>query len=152
MRFARVIAAAGLLMVSSAVAADKAQDAGLVDGVGGVFMYAKDTAKLAKWYTETLGLSFTSDASDGHHYVIFQHADKNITVFALFPATNEKPAGGSFIVNLRLKDYDGALKRLRARGVTIEREEDYDYGRFAWFADAEGNQIEVWQPKPVLRR
>lgn len=27
-----------------------------------------------------------------------------------------------------------------------ERQEDYDYGRFAWIADPEGNRIELWQP------
>ena len=28
-----------------------------------------------------------------------------------------------------------------------EKVEDYDYGRFAWITDLEGNRIELWEPK-----
>jgi predicted enzyme related to lactoylglutathione lyase len=39
------------------------------------------------------------------------------------------------------------LNKLRAGGVDIDpRREDYDYGRFAWFNDPEGNRVELWEP------
>jgi hypothetical protein len=28
-----------------------------------------------------------------------------------------------------------------------ERVEDYDYGRFGWAIDPEGNRIELWEPR-----
>jgi hypothetical protein len=34
--------------------------------------------------------------------------------------------------------------------VAIEQIEDYDYGRFAWLRDPEGNRIELWEPKGEL--
>ena len=34
-----------------------------------------------------------------------------------------------------------------AAGVAVDAErEEYDYGRFAWFADPERNKVELWQP------
>jgi predicted enzyme related to lactoylglutathione lyase len=40
------------------------------------------------------------------------------------------------------------LASLTAAGVTIlPKQEDYDYGRFAWIEDPEGNRIELWEPK-----
>ena len=46
--------------------------------------------------------------------------------------------------------YAGAiecLEQLRAAGVTIdEKREEWEYGRFAWIMDPEGNKVELWQP------
>jgi predicted enzyme related to lactoylglutathione lyase len=41
------------------------------------------------------------------------------------------------------------LEQLRGAGIVIEKVEDYDYGRFAWVSDPEGNRIELWEPKPT---
>ena len=42
------------------------------------------------------------------------------------------------------------LKKLSQEGVTIVGEmETYDYGKFAWIIDPEGNKIELWEPKDV---
>jgi predicted enzyme related to lactoylglutathione lyase len=50
-------------------------------------------------------------------------------------------------VNYRVDDLDALLDQLRADGVEIDpKREDYDYGRFAWIVDPEGNRIELWQP------
>jgi len=33
-------------------------------------------------------------------------------------------------------------------GVRIDpKREDYDYGKFAWIWDPEGNRVELWEPK-----
>jgi catechol 2,3-dioxygenase-like lactoylglutathione lyase family enzyme len=46
------------------------------------------------------------------------------------------------MLNLRVDDLDAVLDKLRAGGVEIDsRREDYDYGRFAWFKDPEGNRV-----------
>ena len=39
------------------------------------------------------------------------------------------------------------LEQLRRGGVKIEKVEDYDYGRWAWIMDPEGNRIELWEPR-----
>jgi predicted enzyme related to lactoylglutathione lyase len=51
------------------------------------------------------------------------------------------------MLNFRVEDLDRLLERLRGEGVWIApNREDYDYGRFAWIMDPEGNRIELWEP------
>ena len=53
------------------------------------------------------------------------------------------------MINYAVDDMDALLARLRAKGVTIVKQDDKDpNGRFAWILDPEGNKIELWQPKP----
>ena len=40
------------------------------------------------------------------------------------------------MLNFQVDDLDGVLAKT----------EDYDYGRFGWFVDPEGNRVELWQP------
>ena len=136
-----------LTLGATQIADAKSSGPGLVNGVGGVFIYAENTETLANWYAEKLGIGFQHD-SDGHYFTMFPQADGNFTVLSFFPAsTAKKVSDRRFVLNLRLNDLDATLKKLRAGGVKIEKEEDYDYGRFAWFSDAEGNEVEVWEPK-----
>ena len=40
------------------------------------------------------------------------------------------------------------LKELKNNGIEqIGEIEEYEYGRFAWIEDPEGNKIELWEPK-----
>jgi predicted enzyme related to lactoylglutathione lyase len=49
--------------------------------------------------------------------------------------------------NFRVRDLDAMLAQLRAMGAEVEdKVEDYDYGRFGWVRDPEGNRVELWQP------
>lgn len=51
------------------------------------------------------------------------------------------------MMNFRVADLDAILETLKEEGVEIEpRREDYEYGRFAWIMDPEGNRIELWEP------
>jgi predicted enzyme related to lactoylglutathione lyase len=55
------------------------------------------------------------------------------------------------MINFRVEDLDGLLEVLRAEGVEIDpKREDFEYGRFAWIMDPEGNRIELWQPPPGM--
>ena len=50
-------------------------------------------------------------------------------------------------MNFRVADLDALLEALKEEGVEIDpHREDYDYGRFAWIMDPEGNRIELWEP------
>ena len=55
------------------------------------------------------------------------------------------PGPAAFMVNYRVRDLDAMLAQLRAAGAQVEdRVEEYEYGRFGWASDPEGNQaIEV---------
>ena len=40
------------------------------------------------------------------------------------------------------------LAHFQAAGVLVDdRVEDYNYGRFGWATDPEGNRFELWEPR-----
>ena len=55
------------------------------------------------------------------------------------------------MVNYRVDNLDALLDDLNQSGIEIDpHREDYDYGRFAWITDPDGNRIELWEPpKPM---
>jgi len=56
----------------------------------------------------------------------------------------ESAASSSF----RVDDLDALLARVQTAGVEIlPIREEYDFGRFAWIVDPEGNRVELWEPK-----
>ena len=58
-----------------------------------------------------------------------------------------EPSTAPFMINYRVANLDSLLTELRAEGVEVDpRVEEYDYGRFAWVMDPEGNRIELWEP------
>ena len=123
----------------------------VVQGIGGVFLYANDAAALAAWYTEKLGLSLKNWGST--HGMKFPSADLEpagrnaVTAFAIHQADKPLPEGvRTGRVNFRIRDLEGLVTRLRADGLEVTMEGDDTYGRFAWVHDPEGNKIELWEP------
>ena len=120
-----------------------------VTGIGGIFFKANDPDKLATWYREHLGIAPSADGS-----VVFRWREdktpetRGYTVWAPFPAATRyfDPSTAPFMINYRVRDLDLVLAELAKEGVTVERREDSEFGRFAWLQDPEGNRIELWQP------
>jgi predicted enzyme related to lactoylglutathione lyase len=51
------------------------------------------------------------------------------------------------MINFQVDDLDGVLDRLTAAGVAVDpKRASYDFGKFGWFADPEGNRVELWEP------
>ena len=49
--------------------------------------------------------------------------------------------------NLRVTDLENLLKKLSGEGVTIVGDmQSYEYGKFGWILDSEGNKTELWNP------
>lgn len=118
-----------------------------VTGIGGVFFKAENPKRLYAWYEKHLGLR----AKPGEGIAFREPADGSRTVFAIFPSdtTYFQPGRSDFMMNFRVEDLDRLLEALRAEGVEIDpKREDFEYGRFAWIMDPEGNRIELWQPPP----
>lgn len=120
-----------------------------VRGVGGVFFRAREPEALAEWYRDHLGIP----VAEGQTFASFESTGPGEqTVWSAFPTQTEYfGAGGSgLMVNYRVDDLDAMLAQLRNAGVeVVERVEEYDYGRFGWAVDAEGNRFELWEPKPT---
>ncbi len=120
-----------------------------VTGIGGVFFKVKDRKAMAAWYRENLGIQSKGGYAD------FNWRDKDHpeeighTTWAMFPTntTYFGPSSSALMINYRVANLDRMLEQLRKHGVKIEKVEDFDYGRFAWINDPEGNRIELWEPK-----
>lgn len=118
-----------------------------VTGLGGFFFKTSDPDATKSWYRDRLGL-------DTDQYgCTFWWKDKEgkdcSTQWSPFPADTEyfKPSEKQFMMNFRVADLEGLLKTLKEEGVTIVGEmETYDYGKFGWIMDPDGNKIELWEP------
>ena len=113
-----------------------------VTGIGGLFFRSDDHKTLARWYNHHFGIN---DSENGW---IWQQ-DAGPTVFSPFKRDSDYfDSKQQFMLNLRVQDLDGLIKKLEAEGVRIDpKRDDQDYGRFAWVYDPEGNKIELWEPK-----
>jgi glyoxylase I family protein len=111
-----------------------------VTGIGGFIFRAKDPEALAAWYKKNLGI-------DRNKW----EQQAGPTAFA--PMSEDSDYFGSksqmFMLNIRVEDLAGLLKKLKADDVKIVKEaEEYEgMGRFASIEDLEGNRIELWQPE-----
>lgn len=121
-----------------------------VTGLGGIFLKMNDPKATTTWYDKHLGLNFK-----GNSYQTFKWRDRERpdqlgrTEFSLFPKNTKyfEPSESSFMLNLRVENLEKLLDILRGEGVTIVGEmELFDYGKFAWILDPEGNKIELWEP------
>jgi predicted enzyme related to lactoylglutathione lyase len=111
-----------------------------VTGIGGIFFKVRDPERMAAWYREHLGIGAEDGSAD------FAACR---TVWSLFPADTDYfgPARPAFMINYRVASLERMLAQLREHGIAVEKVEDYDYGRFAWITDPEGNRIELWEQK-----
>jgi len=114
-------------------------------GLGGVFLKARDPHSLAAWYESHLGIP----SQDGGSLAFDGPESVGMTVFAHFPEGTKYFGDGpqQSMVNFRVDNLDELLAQLGNAGVRIDpKREDYDYGRFAWIWDPEGNRVELWEP------
>lgn len=126
-------------------------DRARVTGIGGVFFKSRDPQALSEWYARHLGIPYKPNEGALFRWADDPQLDGGLTVWSAFPVnTMYFSAGPSpFMINFRVADLDALLAQLTADGVQVDpKREDYDYGRFAWIYDPEGNKIELWQPLP----
>jgi len=51
------------------------------------------------------------------------------------------------MMNFRVENLGALLQVLKEEGAAIDpKVEEYDYGKFAWITDPEGNRVELWEP------
>ena len=120
-----------------------------VTGIGGVFFKVKDPKGMAAWYRQNLGIHPKGGFADFTWREKDHPEEIGHTAWRIFP-TNTNYFGessSSLMINYRVANLDRMLEQLRRNGVKIEKVEDYDYGRWAWIMDPEGNRIELWEPK-----
>ncbi len=118
-----------------------------VTGIGGVFFKTNNPDKTKEWYKNHLGLN-----TDNYGCTFWwkdENGNKCSTQWSPFTADTKyfSPSKKEFMINYRVENLVELLKLLKEEGVTIVGEmEEYDYGKFGWILDPEGNKIELWEP------
>ncbi len=114
-----------------------------ITGFGGIFLRADDPKALYQWYERHLGLVKPDGA-----FAFPASTQRPQVIFALFKQDNPYfPPAQKAMINLQVDDLDGLLDRLIDEGVTVDpKRESYDFGKFGWITDPEGNRVELWQP------
>ncbi len=115
-------------------------------GIGGIFIKCRDKDNTLEWYKTVLGIDMQPWGAQ------FNWADdpseKPYSILGLFKRSTDyfDPSEAPFMLNLRVRDLDELLVKLRAKNVTIVGEPTAEeYGKFAWILDPEGNKIELFQ-------
>lgn len=122
---------------------------GKVVNFGGVFFKSEKPKELAAWYDKHLGTAFGTQGYSMFKWRDYETKQEESTTFGIFKASSEyfKPSEKPFMFNFIVRDLEGLMKKLKAEGVqTVDEIQSYDYGKFGWIVDMEGNKIELWQP------
>lgn len=117
-----------------------------VTGIGGLFFRARDSAALAKWYEEHLGVS---PVPSTYEQPPWQQA-AGPTVFAPFTEATEYFGDREkmWMINFRVRDLAAMVAQLRAADIDVDVDpNEYPNGLFARLVDPEGNPIQLWEPR-----
>lgn len=120
-----------------------------VTGIGGIFFRSKDPKQVKEWYGKNLGLAIMDHGSSFEFRNAHRPDEINYLSWAPFKEDTKyfDPSEKEFMINYRVQNIEGLVKKLKENGVTVVDEiESYDYGKFVHIMDLEGNKIELWEP------
>lgn len=118
-----------------------------VTGIGGFFFKSEDPNAMREWYKNHLGIP-----TDQYGWTFWwkdKEGNECSTQWSPFEVNTKyfEPSQKQFMMNFRVDNLEALLEILKEEGVTIVGEvETYDYGKFGWILDPEGNKIELWEP------
>ena len=121
-----------------------------VNGIGGIFFYSSDPEKSREWYAKHLGLATNAYGSSFEFKNANEPDEINYLQWSPFKEGDAyfEPSKKEFMINYRVQNIEGLVKKLRSEGVEILDEiESFDYGKFVHIMDHEGNKIELWEPQ-----
>ena len=123
---------------------------GRILGIGGIFFKSAQQDHLSNWYREKMGIEHDQFGAMFKWRSMEEPPQENLTIWSIFPSSSDyfAPSQASFMINYIVDDLDALLEKLRNGGVEIDaKREAFDYGRFAWVYDPDGNKIELWEPR-----
>ncbi len=120
-----------------------------VTGIGGIFFRSQNPKETMDWYGENLGLAITQYGSPFEFRNANRPDEINYLNWSVMPENTDyfDPSEKQFMINYRVQNIVGLVKKLKENGVTIVDEiEEYEYGKFVHIMDPDGNKIELWEP------
>ncbi len=120
-----------------------------VTGIGGIFFHSKNPQDMRDWYGKNLGLAMDEYGSPFEFRNANRPEEINYLRWSPFEEGTDyfSPSEKEFMINYRVQNIEGLVKRLRGNNVTIVDEiEEFDYGKFIHIMDPEGRKIELWEP------
>lgn len=124
--------------------------------IGGVFLSSQDPKRLRQWFADALGIKMDEQGDGG--MVAFPVGD-SVAILSVQQARAgaPPPPGGQvekepygrqpMMLNVRVEDLDGVIRRLRENKAEVAGPVDYEgFGRFAWTRTPDGHDVELWQP------
>lgn len=120
-----------------------------VTGIGGIFFFTDNPEQIRNWYGENLGLEINNYGSTFESRDLDKPEQVNVLQWSPFEKNSEyfAPSKKEFMINYRVQNIDGLVKKLKENGVIVVDEiVTYDYGKFVHIMDPEGNKIELWEP------
>jgi len=118
-----------------------------VTGLGGFFFKTKDPDQSKNWYNKHLGLNtdqygctfWWKDKEGNDCSTQWSPMNDDTTYF--------EPSQSNFMINFRVENLVELLKVLKEEGVTVVGEiQEFEYGKFGWILDPDGNKLELWEP------
>jgi glyoxylase I family protein len=127
----------------------------MIRGIEHMAIAAKDTARLARWYCDTLGFHVVVDGGQGSWFVGPPEGDAVVEIIRANDAQRHErqrnDPGWSHLA-FTVTDFDATIRMLREKGVTFTGEPTGGMGeqRLAFFLDMDGNVLQIVdRPKPL---
>jgi len=120
-----------------------------VTGIGGIFFFSDNPKEAREWYGKNLGLEINEYGSTFEFRNANRPGEINYLEWSPFKKGSEyfAPSKKEFMINYRVQNIEGLVKKLKSNGVTIlDTMQTVEYGKFIHILDPEGNKIELWEP------
>ncbi len=120
-----------------------------VTGIGGIFFKCNNPEQTKQWYREHLGINSDEYGSKFLWRDTNDRNKKGSTIWGPFSNDTDyfDPGGKEFMINYRVENLKLLIEELRKEGVEVLGSVvEYDYGKFAWIRDPDGNKVELWEP------